>query len=118
MDTLLIQVTNQKARGLIHELEELQLIKILEETLNSGLPDSNNGSNKPSKESISLLKDESLEIKENDLVTASFNFGNIPKGTTGTVVHKYANGEVYEVEFIINAASFVETVLKNQLIKK
>lgn len=29
MDTLLIQVTNQKAIGLLHELEELHLIKVL-----------------------------------------------------------------------------------------
>ncbi len=29
--TLLIQVTNQKALGLLHELEELQLIKVLKE---------------------------------------------------------------------------------------
>jgi hypothetical protein len=29
MDTLLIQVTNQKALGLLHELEELELIKVL-----------------------------------------------------------------------------------------
>ena len=29
MDTLLIQVTNLKAIGLIHELEELNLIKVL-----------------------------------------------------------------------------------------
>ena len=28
---MLIQVTNQKAIGLIHELEELQLIKVLKE---------------------------------------------------------------------------------------
>jgi hypothetical protein len=30
METLLIQVTNQKALGLLHELEELNLIKVLE----------------------------------------------------------------------------------------
>lgn len=30
----LIQVTNQKAIGLLHELEELHLIKVLEENLN------------------------------------------------------------------------------------
>ena len=29
MDTLLIQVTNKKAFGLLHELEELHLIKVL-----------------------------------------------------------------------------------------
>ncbi len=31
MDTMLIQVTNQKAVGLLHELEELQLIKVLKD---------------------------------------------------------------------------------------
>jgi len=31
MDTLLIQITNQKAIGLLHELEELHLIKVLNE---------------------------------------------------------------------------------------
>jgi hypothetical protein len=30
-NTMLIQVTNQKAIGLLHELEELRLIKVLEE---------------------------------------------------------------------------------------
>jgi len=29
MDTMLIQLTNQKAAGLLHELEELNLIKVL-----------------------------------------------------------------------------------------
>jgi hypothetical protein len=31
MDTMLIQLTNQKAIRLLHELEELHLIKVLEE---------------------------------------------------------------------------------------
>ncbi len=31
MDTMLIQVTNQKAVGLLHELQELHLIKVLQE---------------------------------------------------------------------------------------
>lgn len=30
-NTMLIQLTNQKAAGLLHELEELQLIKVLRE---------------------------------------------------------------------------------------
>jgi len=30
-NTMLIQVTNQKALGLLHELEELRLIKVLKE---------------------------------------------------------------------------------------
>jgi hypothetical protein len=30
-NTMLIQVTNQKAVGLLHELEELRLIKVLKE---------------------------------------------------------------------------------------
>ena len=33
MDTMLIQVTNQKAIGLLHELEELNLIKVLKENI-------------------------------------------------------------------------------------
>jgi hypothetical protein len=36
MDTLLIQVTNQKAFGLLHELEELHLIKVLKENIHTG----------------------------------------------------------------------------------
>ena len=32
-NTMLIQVTNQKAIGLLHELEELDLIKVLKENL-------------------------------------------------------------------------------------
>ena len=31
MDTILIQITNQKAIGLLHELEELHLIKVLKQ---------------------------------------------------------------------------------------
>jgi hypothetical protein len=33
MDTMLIQLTNQKAAGLLHELEELHLIKVLQENI-------------------------------------------------------------------------------------
>lgn len=32
-NTMLIQLTNQKAAGLLHELEELQLIKVLKENI-------------------------------------------------------------------------------------
>ena len=33
MDTLLIQLTNQKALALLHELEQLHLIKVLQENI-------------------------------------------------------------------------------------
>jgi len=33
MDTMLIQLTNQKAAGILHELEELHLIKVLKENI-------------------------------------------------------------------------------------
>ena len=33
MDTMLIQLTNQKAAGLLHELEELNIIKVLKENV-------------------------------------------------------------------------------------
>jgi len=32
MDTMLIQLINEKSAGLIHKLEELQLIKVLKES--------------------------------------------------------------------------------------
>lgn len=32
-NTMLIQITNQKAIGLLHELEELHLIKVLQENI-------------------------------------------------------------------------------------
>lgn len=35
-NTMLIQVTNEKALGLIHELEELNLIKVLKENILPG----------------------------------------------------------------------------------
>jgi len=38
MDTMLIQVTNQKAVGLLHELEELHLIKVLKENISTDKP--------------------------------------------------------------------------------
>lgn len=47
MDTMLIQLTNQKAIGLLHELEELHLIKVLKEpaaALNTKLSDKYRGS--------------------------------------------------------------------------
>ncbi len=38
MDTMLIQLTNQKAAGLLHELEELHLIKVLDENIIAAKP--------------------------------------------------------------------------------
>lgn len=35
MDTMLIQLTNQKALRLLHELEELKLIKVLKQNFTS-----------------------------------------------------------------------------------
>ncbi len=35
-DTMLIQITNRKAIKLLHELEELQLIKVVEEHFSPG----------------------------------------------------------------------------------
>jgi hypothetical protein len=36
MDTMVIELTNQKATGLLYELEELNLIKIVEKNMKSG----------------------------------------------------------------------------------
>lgn len=38
MDTMLIQLANQKAAGLLHELEELNLIKVLQENITAAKP--------------------------------------------------------------------------------
>jgi hypothetical protein len=38
MDTMLIQLTNQKALGLLHELEELNLIKVLKQNVAASYP--------------------------------------------------------------------------------
>lgn len=38
MDTMLIQLTNQKAAGLLHELEQLHLIKVLKENISVAKP--------------------------------------------------------------------------------
>jgi hypothetical protein len=37
-NTMLIQLTNQKALGLLHELEELHLIKVLKENFTTAKP--------------------------------------------------------------------------------
>jgi hypothetical protein len=37
-NTMVIQLTNQKAIGLLHELEELHLIKVLKETIEPDKP--------------------------------------------------------------------------------
>jgi hypothetical protein len=34
-DTMLIQLTNKKAAGLLHEMEDLELIKVLEENIHT-----------------------------------------------------------------------------------
>lgn len=36
MDTMLIQLTNQKAVGLLHQLEELHIIRVLKENVKTG----------------------------------------------------------------------------------
>lgn len=38
MDTMLIQLTNQKVAGLLHELEELHLIKVLDKNIGTSKP--------------------------------------------------------------------------------
>lgn len=38
INTMLIQLTNQKAVGLLHELEQLHLIKVLKENIDSVKP--------------------------------------------------------------------------------
>lgn len=54
MDTMLIQLTNQKAAGLLHELEELHIIKVLK----NNVPAEHNLSGKYAGKLPSTLADE------------------------------------------------------------
>jgi len=57
-------------------------------------------------------------INEYALVVANTKISKVPKGTVGTVVHIYDNGNAYEVEFIVNNSSIIETVSSNQIEQK
>jgi hypothetical protein len=57
-------------------------------------------------------------INEYALVVANSNISKVPKGSMGTVVHVYENKDAYEVEFIVNNSSIVETVSSNQVDEK
>ena len=57
-------------------------------------------------------------INEYAIVVASSKISNVPKGSIGTVVHVYENKDAYEVEFIVNDSSVVETVSINQIDEK
>ncbi len=57
-------------------------------------------------------------IQEHDVVVAKADLPNIPSGTVGTVVHVYAGGEAYEVEFMLNGSSMVETASGDQIEKR
>ncbi|NUQ24435.1 MAG: DUF4926 domain-containing protein [Saprospiraceae bacterium] len=52
------------------------------------------------------------------MVVARADIASVPAGTLGVVVHIYADGDAYEVEFIVNGTSFVETALPHQIEKK
>lgn len=59
-------------------------------------------------------------FNELEVVISKSNIPTVPKGTIGTVVHVYRRDmkgvpDLYEVEFIVNELSVVETVLSNQI---
>jgi len=58
------------------------------------------------------------EIKEYDIVISKQNLTNIPLDTIGTVLQVYLDGKAFEVEFIVDGKSKVESVLRNQINKK
>lgn len=61
---------------------------------------------------------ETSEIEDYDLVASLENIADVPKGTVGTIVHTHKPGVAYEVEFIINEESHVETVQASQIKKQ
>lgn len=56
-------------------------------------------------------------IEEHDIVISKRYLSNIPLGTFGTVVHVYLDGKAFEVEFLVDGESKVESVLRNQIEK-
>ena len=58
-------------------------------------------------------------FREHEVVRAITNIENegekVAKGTEGTVVSVYRNGEAYAVEFVAQASMVVVTVYANQL---
>ncbi len=58
------------------------------------------------------------EIREHDMVASIATIENVPLGTLGSVVHVYPGSTVFEVEFIVDGKSRVETALRTQLEKK
>ncbi|MCG2461462.1 DEAD/DEAH box helicase family protein [Flavobacteriaceae bacterium F89] len=55
------------------------------------------------------------EIEEHAMVIATCKIGDVPEGSIGSVVHVYDKGKAYEVEFIVNGSSFVETAMGDQI---
>ena len=53
-------------------------------------------------------------MQNHDIVTIKIDLPNIPKGTKGTIVYTYAVW-VYEVEFIINGKSILETLTSEDI---
>lgn len=54
-------------------------------------------------------------LEAHAMVIATSKIGDVPEGSIGSVVHVYDKGKAYEVEFIINGSSFVETAMGNQI---
>ena len=52
--------------------------------------------------------------KEHSIVYAKFDLTDVPKDTSGTVVHVYSES-AYVVEFIVDGKNIVKTVLKDQI---
>ncbi len=58
------------------------------------------------------------DIHDYDIVTAKMDIGAVPAKTIGTVVHTHDQGVAYEVEFIVEEKSIVETVQVSQIRKQ
>lgn len=54
--------------------------------------------------------------KQHAIIKTTEKIKNIPKGSIGTIVYVYRYCQAFEVEFIINGKSVVETLLINQTI--
>lgn len=63
MDTMLIQITNQKAAKLLHDLEDLNLIKVLKKSLPMGQKPSERFAGKLSPETAEALREHATKVR-------------------------------------------------------
>lgn len=110
---------SEKFSNYIEKFKDNKVIKVLISLRDNGIAKENLMPNDTYVDFINIKEDQSISyIKVASIVVASSKISKVPKGSIGTVVHVYENKDAYEVEFIVNDSSVVETVSINQIDEK